>query len=100
MLLGAMAGFKIAHETGNVWLGLLGAIFAGGILSLLHGLVTISFQADQTVSGLSLTFSVRISAGDGRRTDRFNYPVVPSYTVPILSQIPIWERCSSPTTTC
>ncbi|HNY83382.1 MAG TPA: ABC transporter permease [Anaerolineaceae bacterium] len=89
MLLGAMAGFKIAHETGNVWLGLLGAIFAGGILSLLHGLVTISFQADQTVSGLSLTFlgtGLALVMGEG--LTGLTTPVVPNYTVPILSQIP------------
>ena len=56
MLVGAMAGFKVAYQSGNVWLGLLAAIAAGGLLSLAHALVTIHFQADQTVSGLSLTF--------------------------------------------
>ena len=49
MLIGAMAGFSTSLATDNVWLGLLVAILAGGILSLAHGLVTIHFQADQVV---------------------------------------------------
>ena len=56
MLLGAMAGFSTSLATSNAWLGLGMAMLAGGILSLAHGLVTINFQADQVVSGLSLTF--------------------------------------------
>ncbi|MBP7962120.1 MAG: ABC transporter permease [Caldilineaceae bacterium] len=56
MLIGAMAGFSTALSTQNPWLGLLAAMLAGGVLSLAHGLVTIHFQADQVVSGLSLTF--------------------------------------------
>ncbi len=56
MLIGAMAGFSTALSTQNPWLGLLMAMLAGGVLSLAHGLVTIHFQADQVVSGLSLTF--------------------------------------------
>jgi len=55
MLIGAMAAFKVAFTTQNAWLGLLAGILAGGILSLAHGVVTIHFQADQTVSSLSLT---------------------------------------------
>jgi len=60
MLVGAMAGFRVALTTGNVWLGLLAAIAAGGLLSLAHAVVTIHFQADQTVSGLSLTFWAQV----------------------------------------
>ncbi len=56
MLLGAMTGFSISLATGNPWLGVAAAMIAAGVLSLAHGLVTISFQADQVVSGLSLTF--------------------------------------------
>ena len=54
MLLGAMAGFRVAFNSGNVWLGLLAAIAAGGLLSLAHAVVTIHFQADQP-SAVSLT---------------------------------------------
>jgi len=56
MLVGAMAAFKTSLATGNPWIGLLVGIAAGGLLSLAHAVVTIHFQADQVVSGLSLTF--------------------------------------------
>ena len=56
MLMGAMSAFSVAVATGNPWLGLLTGMLLAGLLSLLHGLVTIHFQADQVVSGLALTF--------------------------------------------
>ncbi|MBP7592532.1 MAG: ABC transporter permease [Chloroflexi bacterium] len=89
MLLGAMAGFSTSLATGNVWLGLLAAIVAGGILSLAHGLVTIHFQADQVVSGLSLTFlgtGLALVLGEGLTGK--NPPLVPSFNIPGLSAIP------------
>ena len=55
MLMGAVAGFSTVVSTGNPWLGVVVAMLAGGALSLLHAVVTIHFQADQVVSGLSLT---------------------------------------------
>jgi len=90
MLLGAMAGFSTSLATNNPWLGLLVAIIAGGILSLAHGLVTIHFQADQVVSGLSLTFlgtGLALVLGEGLTGQ--NPPLVPSFDIPGLSLIPI-----------
>lgn len=89
MLLGAMAGFSTSLATQNVWLGLLAAIFAGGILSLAHGLVTIHFQADQVVSGLSLTFlgtGLALVLGEGLTGQ--NPPLIPTVSIPLLSSIP------------
>jgi simple sugar transport system permease protein len=90
MLLGAMAGFSTSLSTGSPWLGLVVAMLAGGIISLAHGLVTIHFQADQVVSGLSLTFlgtGLALVLGEGLTGQ--NPPLVPSFDVPWLSQIPI-----------
>jgi general nucleoside transport system permease protein len=56
MLVGALAGYAIAYSTGNPWLGVLMAMLAAGLLSLLHGLVAITLRGDQVVSGLALTF--------------------------------------------
>ncbi|MCB8988623.1 MAG: ABC transporter permease [Ardenticatenaceae bacterium] len=89
MLLGAMAGFSTSLSTNNVWLGLLAAIIAGGILSLAHGLVTIHFQADQVVSGLSLTFlgtGLALVLGEGLTGK--SPPLVPSFDIPGLASIP------------
>jgi ABC-type uncharacterized transport system permease subunit len=89
MLLGAMAGFSTSLATGNAWLGVLAAIIAGGILSLAHGLVTIHFQADQVVSGLSLTFlgtGLALVLGEGLTGQ--NPPLIPAFDIPVLSSIP------------
>ena len=89
MLFGAMAAFKATSMTGNVWIGLLVAIVAGGILSMAHALVTIHFQADQTVSGLSLTFlgtGLALVIGEG--LTGLTTATVPNITIPLLSKIP------------
>lgn len=90
MLLGAMAGFATSLAVGNPWVGLGMAILAGGLLSLLHGLVTIHFQADQVVSGLSLTFlgtGLALVFGEGLTGK--NPPLIPEVSIPLLSSIPV-----------
>ena len=89
MLLGAMAGFSVSLNTGNPWLGLLIAMLVGGLLSLAHGLVTIHFQADQVVSGLSLTFlgtGLATVLGEGL-SGQFT-ATIPGIDLPLLAQIP------------
>ncbi len=55
MLVGAVSGFIAAVATGSCWWGLLGAMAAGGAVAFIHGLLTITLRANQTVSGLALT---------------------------------------------
>lgn len=89
MLLGAMAGFSTSLATNNAWLGLIVAMIAGGVLSLAHGLVTIHLQADQVVSGLSLTFlgtGLALVLGEGLTGQ--TPPLIPSFNVPLLSAVP------------
>jgi len=89
MLIGAMAGFGTALSTGNPWLGLLAAMLAGGALSLAHGLVTIHFQADQVVSGLSLTFlgtGLALVLGNGLTGQ--TVALIPNLDIPGLAAIP------------
>ena len=89
MLLGAMAGFSTSLAFGNPWLGLLVAVLAGGLLSLAHGFVTISLQADQVVSGLALTFlgtGLAMVLGEGLTGQ--NPPLIPSFDIPGLAAIP------------
>jgi simple sugar transport system permease protein len=90
MLLGAMAGFSTSLATGNPWLGLAAAMIAGGALSILHGIVTIHLQADQVVSGLSLTFlgtGLALVLGEGLTGQ--NPALIPSMNIPLLAGIPI-----------
>ncbi len=89
MLIGAMTAFWTSLATGNPWLGLALAMLAAGLLSLLHGLVTIHFQADQVVSGLTLTFlgtGLALVLGEGLTGQ--NPPLIPDFDMPGLALIP------------
>lgn len=44
----------VTYTTGNPWLGVMGAIVAGLLTALLHSIVTITFKADQIVSGVAI----------------------------------------------
>jgi ABC-type uncharacterized transport system permease subunit len=90
MLMGAMSAFSVAVHTGNPWLGLLVAMLVAGLLSLLHGLVTIHFQADQVVSGLTLTFlgtGLSLVFGEGL-SKAGAISLLPTFSIPLLAQIP------------
>ncbi len=90
MLIGAMAGFSASLATGSPWAGLVVAMLAGGLLSLMHGLVTIHFQADQVVSGLSLTFlgtGLALVLGSGLTSQ--TAAQVPVFDIPLLVTIPV-----------
>lgn len=89
MLLGAMTGFSVSLATRNPWLGLLAAMLAAGVLSIAHGVVTISFQADQVVSGLALTFlgtGLALVLGNGLTGQ--NAALIPNYDIAGLAAVP------------
>jgi ABC-type uncharacterized transport system permease subunit len=56
MLVGAMGGFATWFKTGNLMLGIVVGMVFGGLMALLHALITITLRADQVVSGLAITF--------------------------------------------
>jgi ABC-type uncharacterized transport system permease subunit len=90
MLMGAMSGFSVAVSTGSPWLGLLVAMLVAGLVSLLHGFVTIHLQADQVVSGLSLTFlgtGLSLIFGEGL-SKAGTIALLPSFGIPLLAQVP------------
>jgi simple sugar transport system permease protein len=91
MLLGAMFAFKLAAEGNGIWVALLVAMLAAGALSLLHAVVSVHFQADQVVSGLAINFvGIGLSTVLGEGLSKAGtQSLVPSYTVPVLSQIPV-----------
>jgi general nucleoside transport system permease protein len=55
MTLGAVSGFIIAFQTGSPLLGMILAIIIVAVFALLHASVTVSLNANQVISGLSLT---------------------------------------------
>lgn len=54
MTVGAFTGASVSYFTGNPWLGFLAAGAAGGLISLLHAVASITFKADQTISGIAI----------------------------------------------
>lgn len=90
MLVGAVSGFYVGTFAQNKWLGLLAALIVGGLMALIHAVISIVFRADQVASGLALTiFGTGLSAYLGHNlvgippTSTFD-PVA----IPLLSKIP------------
>jgi general nucleoside transport system permease protein len=91
MLMGAVAGFSTAVVTGNAWLGLVLAMLAGGLISLIHAIVTIHLRADQVVSGLALTFlgtGLARVLGEGL-SNAGETARLPSFSIPLLADVPV-----------
>ncbi|WP_350334006.1 ABC transporter permease [Coralliovum pocilloporae] len=55
MIVGAVSGFAATLQTGNPYIGILAAILAGVLLSILFGFLTLSLVTNQVATGLSLT---------------------------------------------
>ncbi|PUF86535.1 sugar ABC transporter permease [Bacillus altitudinis] len=77
------------------WLGLLVGMAIGGVFSLIHAVATITFRADQTVSGVAINmlalgatlFVVKLIYGKAQ-TDKITEPFYKG-DIPLLSDIPI-----------
>jgi len=57
MLTGAYAGVMSALATHSVIGGVIGARIAGGLMALVHAIVSINFKADQVVSGIAINIA-------------------------------------------
>ncbi len=55
MVMGAVCGFAAGYTTGSPWLGLIAAIAAGVVMSLLFGFLTLTLVSNQVATGLALT---------------------------------------------
>lgn len=92
MLMGAFSAFYVVFETGNLWLGVAAAIFVGILMGLLMSVISVTFQAEQGISGIglymfglglsSLLFRVLIGSVEGVS----GFKELP---IPLLSDIPI-----------
>ena len=90
MLIGAMSAFSVAVYTGNPWLGLLVAMIIAGLISQIHAYIAIALQADQVVSGLSLTFlgtGISLVFGEGL-SKAGTISLLPAFSIPLLDKIP------------
>ena len=57
MLTGAFAGAIIALSTHSLIIGVISAMIAGGLMALVHAVVSINFKADQIISGIAINIA-------------------------------------------
>lgn len=55
MSIGAVAGFMIGYRTDNFWVAIIAAFLAGALGGAIYAVLTITFMANHTVTGLTLT---------------------------------------------
>lgn len=54
MNVGAFAAASVSYFTGNPWLGFFAAGLSGAAIALLHAVASVTFRADQTISGIAI----------------------------------------------
>ncbi|MFL6205877.1 MAG: ABC transporter permease [Acidimicrobiales bacterium] len=100
MLAAAATGFMTyaiigeGKESGALWLGVVVAVATGGLIGLLHALLTVSFRVDQIISGVVINLLALGITGFLRSEVIIDTGVatgVPTPTIglPLLSQIPL-----------
>ncbi len=95
MVIAALAGFLASYFTGSPWLGVLAAIIAGMLASLIHAFLSVSVGANQFISGIVLSlfglgvtsYIFRVIVGIPRVPPTAN--PLESIHVPVLSKIPV-----------
>tara|TARA_R110000764_G_scaffold64832_3_gene136214 strand:+ start:4736 stop:5656 length:921 start_codon:yes stop_codon:yes gene_type:complete len=93
MIVGAIAGFIVAVNTGSPALGFIGAAAGGAVLSLLFVFLTQVALANQVASGLGLTlFGLGLSALMGQSYVGVKPPRMADLDLGPLSDIPVLGR--------
>ena len=94
MLMGAFWGLWGAEVTGSWVIGLVIGMVAGIALALIHALFSVSFRADQIVSGFAMNFLALGITGFffvsiyGTQGTPENIPRAPDVSIPLLEDIP------------
>jgi ABC-type uncharacterized transport system permease subunit len=93
MLTGALAGYALAAETGNPWIGVLAGAAAGALMALIHAVLVLSRRANQLATGFAVLFlALGVTAlfggayGEGAKT---NFKPLAVYPIPGLSRLPV-----------
>lgn len=56
MTIGAFTGAVVTYFSGLPWMGFAAAAAAGAVFALLHAVASVTYRADQTISGVALNF--------------------------------------------
>ena len=93
MLVGAVAGFIVAFNTGDTATALAAAMLAGSGMAALFAVLTVLLRANQVASGLALTiFGTGLSAFVGQPHTGKPLEPPPILPVPGLSDLPLVGR--------
>lgn len=92
MLTGALVGYMASLTVDSLWVGILAAVLAGGVMALILALLSITLKVDQTVTGLALNLfasglTLFIFRAFYDRDNTVNQ-LFPSLEIPLLSDIP------------
>lgn len=103
MLVGAFFGVVVTLATGQVWVGVLAAITAGVLLSLIHAFASVTLRMDQVVSGTALNilalgltgFVMEVIYGHPGATNSITHKIGPVFDFPaagggVLGTIWLW----------
>ncbi len=98
MLIGAFVAMAGSYFFGNPWIGVLGALIVGMLVALMHAIVSISFRANQVVSGTAINifatgitgFLLRLIFGNAGQSP--SVQDVGSWVIPIIKDIPFVGR--------
>ena len=95
MLVGALVSVMVASATQSLYWGLLAAIAAGGLLALVHAVLSIHYKVDQVISGMVINiFATGITSFISIKF-LIQFPelnqsgLFSNIRIPYLSQIPI-----------
>jgi len=89
MIMGALSGFLTLTLTNDPWIATLVATLVGGVMSLIHAVLSVTLRANQILSGLALTmFGVGVSGTLGRSLLGVSAKGLPVVPIPVLSEIP------------
>lgn len=96
MLISAQTAVVTASLTGNLYIGLILAILAGGLIAAFHAFLVIRFKVDQIVSGVAINiFGTGLTSFISLRFLQKNSDVLnnsgvfPIVSIPGLSKIPV-----------
>lgn len=96
MTIGAFAGAVITYFSGSPWIGFACAAVAGALFALPHAAASITYRADQTVSGVALNF-LAVGIGiyltklifDGAaQSPNLSGMTIPKIRIPLLGDLP------------
>jgi simple sugar transport system permease protein len=94
MLTASCVGFAATLYSQSLGIGLISAVLSGGIMALLHAVLSIRFMVDQIVSGTVVNILAVGATGFIRRAMLIDNPrpnpgTFPIIDIPILSDIPV-----------